>query len=162
MDLRTIGESKVKEYNVAAGATAINPGEPVLLYGTYTSGAASANTAIVLTDAKPVIGTDNFGGIAAKAATHTASVAGKVEVVRPLPNWTEIIGKAKDQSNIDTDAELLAVLGDLVLFDLTSSVYTIDETAAADTSGLRIEDGTPAKGEINVIVDARVMRNDVA
>lgn len=161
-DLRVVGPSKNKEYKVAAGATAINPGEPVLLYGTYSSGAASANTAIVLTDGKPVIGTDNFGGIAAKAGTHTASAAGVVSVSRLIPNFSEIWGKAKSTAAIDTAAELLAILGDLVLFDLTSSVYTIDQAAAADTSGLRIEDGNTAKGELGVIVDARAMRNDVS
>lgn len=161
-DLRVVGPSKNKVYKVAAAATAINSGEPVNLYGTYTSGAASANTAIVLTDGKPVIGTDNFAGIAAKAGTHTASVAGEVSVTRPIPNFTEIWGKAKSTAAVDTAAELLGVLGDVVLFDLTSSTYTIDQAAAADTSGLRIEDGNTAKGELGVIVDARAMRNDVS
>ena len=160
-DLRTIGPSKVKEYDVAAAATAINPGEPTLLFGTYTSGAASANTAIVATDATPVIGTHNLGGIAAKAGTHTASAAGKVEIVRPFPNFTEIWGKAKTTTAVDTAAELLAILGDVVLFDLTTGTYTIDNAAAADTSGLRVEDGNTGRGELGVIVDARAMRNDV-
>jgi len=161
-DVRVVGPSKNKVYKVAAGATAINVGEPVLLYGTYSSGAASANTAIVLTDAKPVIATDNFGGIAAKAGTHTASVAGEVSVTRPIPNFTELWAKAKSTAAVDTAAELLAILGDVILFDLTSSVYTLDQAAAADTSGLRIEDGDTAKGTLGVIVDARAMRNDVS
>lgn len=161
-DLRMVGPSKNKEYNTDAGSTDINVGEPVNLYGTYSSGAASANYALALTDGKPVIGTDNFGGIASNDSSHTASVDGKVLVARPLPNFTEIWGKAKSTAAVDTDAELLAILGDVVLFDLTSSVYTIDQSAAADTSGLRIEDGNPAKGELGVIVDARAMRNDVS
>lgn len=161
-NVRTVGPSKNKLYKVAAGATAILVGEPVNLYGTYSSGAASANTAVVLTDGKPVIGTDNFGGIAAKAGTHTASAAGVVSITRPIPDFTELWAKAKSTAAVDTAAELLGILGDLVLFDLTSSVYTIDQAAVADTSGLRVEDGNTARGELGVVVDQRAMRNDIS
>ena len=161
-NLRVVGPSKNKEYNTDAGSTAILVGEPVNLYGTYSSGAASANYAVALTDGKPVIGTDSFAGICSKTGTHTASADGKVLVARPIPNFTEIWGKAKSTAAVDTAAELLAILGDVVLFDLTSTVYTIDQAASADTSGLRIEDGNTAKGELGVIADARAMRNDVS
>lgn len=161
-DLRVVGPSFNKEFRVAAAATAINVGEPVNTLAALTSGAASVNTAVVLTDGKPVIGTDNFLGIAASAGTHTSGAAGRVAVSRPYPSITEIWGKAKSAAAIDTDAELLAILFDAVLFDLTSSVYTIDQAAAANTSGLTIIDGNIAKGELGVIVDARAMRKDVA
>lgn len=161
-DLRVVGSSKVKRYKVAAAATAIKVGEPVLVYGALTSGASASNTAVVLTDGKPVIGTDTFGGIAASAGTHTASVAGTVDVAVPIPFFTEIWGKAKTTANIDTAAELLGILGDAVLFDLTSSTYTIDETAAANTSGLRVEDGDTSRGELGVSVDARAMRASIS
>ena len=161
-DLRLVGPSFNKEYDTDAGSTAIYAGEPVLLGGTYSSGAASSNYASVLTDGKPVIGTDSFGGIASKDATHTAAVDGKVSVGKVYPSLTEIWGKAKVQASVNTKAELLALIFDVVLFDLTSTVYTIDETAAADTSGLRIEDGNPAKGELGVTVDSRALRNDIS
>lgn len=161
-DLRTVGPSKNKVYKTEANATAMYAGEPIKLYGTYSSGAASTNYAVECNDAEPVIGTDSFAGIASKNGTHTSSADGEISVARPIPNFTEIWGKAKTTGDVDTDSELLAILGDVVLFDLTSSTYTIDDTAAADTSGLRIEDGNPAKGELGVIVDARAMRNDVS
>lgn len=157
-DLRVNGPSFNKEYRVASGATAINVGEPVNSLATLTSGAANVNTVVVLTDGKPLIGTDNFIGIAASDSTHTASAAGRVSVTRPMPYVTEIWGKAKSAAAIDTDAELLAILLDAVLFDLTSSVYTIDQAAASNAAGLTIVDGNIARGELGVIVDARAMR----
>lgn len=157
-DLRVVGPSHNREYRVASGATAINPGEPVNSLAAQTSGAASVNTAVVLTDGKPLIGTDNFLGIAAKAATHTASAAGRVSVSVIYPSITEIWGAAKSAAAIDTDAELLAILFDTVLFDLTSSLYTIDQAAASNAAGLTIFDGNIAKGELGVTVDARALR----
>lgn len=150
---------------VAASATRFYTGEPINFAGTYSSGAASANTVVVLTDGKPVIGTDAFQGIAAKDAEVNAAgtvIAHKTLVTVPIPNVSRIRGKAKVSANVDTDAELLAVLMDLVLFDLATGVYTIDETAAADTSGLTIVDGNPAKATLDVTVDPRAMRADVS
>ena len=161
-DLRVVGPSFNKEVRVASGATAILQGEPVNNLATLTSGAASVNTAVVLTDGKPLIGTDNFIGIAAAAGTHTASAAGRVLVTRVYPFISEIWGKAKSAAAIDTDAELLGILGDAVLFDLTSSVYTIDQAAASNAAGLTIIDGKIAKGELGVIVDARATRVSIS
>lgn len=161
-DLRIVGPSFNKEFKVASGATAINVGEPVNAGGALTSGANAGNTAVVLTDGKPLIGTDNFAGIAAKAGTHTASAAGVVSVSRVYPNVSEIWGAAKSAAAIDTAAELLAILLDAVLFDLTSSVYTIDQAAASNAAGLTIIDGNTAKGELGVIVDPRAMRVSVS
>ena len=164
-DISVIGISGgARPYRVAASATRFYAGEPINFAGTYTSGVATVNTVVVMTDAKPVIGTDLMVGIAAKdaavdsAATVTAHTT-QVEV--PIPYITLIRGKAKTTTNIDTDSELLGVLWDVVLFDLTSSVYTIDETAAADTSGLTIVNGDTAKQTLDVVVDARAMRADI-
>lgn len=150
---------------VAASATRFYVGEPLNMTGTYTSGASNANTVSVMADAKPVIGTDNFVGIAAKDAEvdATATVtAHKTLVTVPIPFVSRIRGKAKSAAAIDTDAELVAILEDFVLFDLTSSVYTIDQAAAADTSGLKIVDGNIYKGTLDVVVDARAMRADIS
>lgn len=165
-DLQTIGvDGGARPYRVAASATRFYSGEPINFAGTYSSGVASVNTVVVLTDAKPVIGTDNFVGIAHKDAQVSAAgtvVAHKTSVTVPIPQVTRIRGKAKTTTNIDTDAELLLVLWDVVLFDLTAAVYTIDETAAADTSGLLIVDGIPSKGTLDVIVDVRAFRADIS
>lgn len=157
-DLRVVGPSVVREHRVAANATAINQGEPVNSLYTLTAGAASVNTAVVLTDGKPLIGTDNFLGIAAGVSTQTASVAGVVPVAAIYPNFTEIWGNAKSAAAIDTDAELLAILFDAVLFDLTSSIYTIDQAAASNAAGLTIVNGNIQRGELGVTVDPRAQR----
>jgi hypothetical protein len=132
---------------------------------TYSSGATNANTVVVVTDGKPTIGTDDFKGILAgdmsvnSAGTVTAQY---VYVTQPIPHSTRIRGKGKTATNFDTQTELTGILYDVVGFDLTSSTYTIDETAAADTAGLMIVDGNLTKGTLDVIVDGRAMRSDIS
>jgi hypothetical protein len=147
---------------VAASATRFYAGEPLNNLATLSSGAASVNTVVVLTDAKPRIATDNFQGIASTDAPVNTSgtvIAGKVYVTVPIPYITRIRGNAKTTSGlVDTDANLINILGDAVDFDLTNSVYTIDGTAASNASGLTIVDGNIIKGQLDVVVDARAMR----
>lgn len=165
IDIRTIGISRNNEFRVAASATRAYVGEPINFAGTYTSGVASVNTVVQAADATPVIGTNNFVGVLSKdfevdsAATVTAH---KTFVTVPIPHFTRLRGKAKTTTSVDTDTELLGVLWDFVLFDLTSSTFTIDQAAAADTSGLVIVHGNPAKGTLEVVVDARAMRADIS
>lgn len=163
--MEVIGFSHSDEFRVAASATRMRVGEPLEFNGTYTSGVASANTVVQAADATPVIATDNFVGISGQdAAVDSAGTvtAQKIQVRVPIAHFTRIRGKAKTSTNIDTDTELLGVLWDLVLFDLTSSEFTIDETAAADTSALIVRNGNTAKGLLDVVVDARAMRADVS
>ena len=137
----------------------------MIVVPTYSSGVSDVNTIVVLTDAKPVIGTDYFVGVSAENMKVNSSgtvVAHELSVTVPIPHCTRMRGKAKTTGNIDTDTELLGVMWDLVLFDLTSGAYTIDETAAADTSGLTVRGGIPAKGVLDVVVDARAMRADIS
>lgn len=154
-----------RPFRVAASATRGYAGEPINSLVAQTSGVADVNTVVVLTDGKPVIGTDSFVGVATenmKVNSAGTVVAHTLSVAMPIPGITRIRGKAKTAASVDTDSELLGLLHDLVLFDLTSSVYTIDETASANTSGLEIVDGIISKGILDVIVDARVMRNKVS
>ena len=165
-DLSVIGVSGgARPYRAAASATKVLSGEPVMFAGSLSSGVASVNTVVALTDAKPVIGTDSFVGVAHEDMQVDSSdvvVASRFDVVVPIPHVTRIRGKAKTVGNVDTDSELLGVLWDVVLFDLTSSKYTIDETAAADTSALTIVDGIIAKGLLDVVVDIRAFRADIS
>src|SRR3990167_2954243 len=164
IDIEVIGSSANQKYRVAASATRFYAGEPLEFNGTYTSGVASANTVVQCADATPVIGTDVFVGIAAEDApvgTDTTVDADWVAVTEIIPHWTRLRSKAKTTTNVDTLSELVGVLWDFVLFDLTSSTFTIDETAAADTSGLTIMGGIWEQGLIDVIVDARAMRADI-
>ena len=165
-DLSVVGyHGGNQEFRAGASATRVRVQEPVNFAGTYTTGVASVNTVVALTDAKPVIATDNFVGISAQdwavdsAGTVTAQ---KVQVTIPIAHSTRIRGLALTKASVDTDAELLGILWDFVLFDLTSGQYSIDQTAAADTSGLIIRNGNTAKGTLDVVVDARAMRADVA
>ena len=137
----------VREYQVAAAATLIYPGEPVKL------SAAGAVDVIKLADNEPVIGTTTqLCGIAASLSTNTAAAAGKVNVYVLLP---EVVYEcaATTPANIDTQAKLDALVGDNVLFDLTSTTFTVDENAGnAATSGLQIVGGDPKRGLIYFIV----------
>lgn len=165
-DLSVIGISGgAREYRVAASATRFYTGEPIKFAGTYTSGVASVNTVVVAAADTPVIGTDNFVGVAAKDAEVDSSstvIAHKTQVIVPIPEITIIRGKAETAGNVDTDAELLGVLWDVTLFDHATGVYTVKETASADTSGLKIVNGDIALGTLDVVVDARAMRADVS
>ncbi len=164
-DISVIGLSGgARPFRIAASATRYYAGEPMMKTVTYSSGAASVNTITVITDGKPTVATDEFIGIAAKDAPTlpTTLAAHTTSVVVPIPNVTKLRGRAKTAANVDTDAELLLILGDFTQFDLTSAVYTIDDTAAADAAGLQIVDGNPAKSTLDVTVDARAMRLKIA
>lgn len=164
-DITVIGISGgARPYRVAASETRGYAGEPIGCLATYSSGVATTDYVVVLSDAKPVIGTDNFVGVAAenmKVNSAGTVLAHTLSVVVPIPNCTRLQGRGKTFANVDTDAEILALLNNYVLFDRTSGVYTIDDTAAADTSGLQIVDGNYVKGTLDVIVDARAMRADI-
>lgn len=116
------------EWSVASGTTAsINAGEPV----------ARALGAAVVTaagDGTPVLATDYLAGIAATTSTETASAAGTVKVMKIVGGVT-YLGNPKDSTLWDTQAEYDALVGDRVVFDLTSGTYTIDSVDGA-TNGL--------------------------
>lgn len=118
------GEGSAKTMNVAAGATAINPGEPVV------KNALGDTTVIIMPTNAPVVGTHFLCGIATEASTQTASVAGKVKVMPIMPG-TIYKMKPKAPTSWDTQAEYDALVGKRVLIDLTAGVYTI---LAADNS----------------------------
>lgn len=166
LDISTVGiDGGNQPRRVAASATRFYAGEPMNNLSTYTNGAASVNTAVVLTDTKPRVGTDNFIGIAAVDAQITSAAvvtAHKTYVTVPIPQVTRIRGRGKTAANVDTDAELLLILNDYLDFDLTAAVYTIDDTAASNASGLMCVDGNPAKSTLDVVVDPRVIRISIS
>lgn len=163
-DISTVGiDGGNQPRRVAASATRYYAGEPMNNLSTYTSGAASVNTAVVLTDTKPRVATDNFIGIAAISAPGTGTlVAHKTYITVPLPQVTRIRGRAKTAANVDTDAELLLILNDYLDFDLTAAVYTIDDTAASNASGLMCVDGNTQKSTLDVVTDGRAMRISIS
>ena len=154
-----------RPFRIAASATRFYAGEPMMRTPTYSSGAISVNTITPLTTNKPTVATDEFVGIACKNAlpatgtvvAHTASVS------VPIPYVTKLRGRAKTITGyLDTDANLILILQDAVHFDLTAGAYTINPLASANTDGLNIVDGNIAKGTLDVVVDARAMRQAVS
>lgn len=113
-----------RRYNVAAGATTINAGEPVARVLGATSVTAAATNF-------PEVGTSYCVGVAATTSTQTASVNGWVDVF-PLDTNTTYIMKPKVAATWDTQAEYDDLVGKRVLIDLTSGSYTI---LAADAAG---------------------------
>lgn len=119
------GSIGTRTFAVAASATTIKPGEPV----THVLGAAAVvpmatNMPVVANAAGYVV------GIAASTSTNTASAAGTVDVILTVPGqvW---LAHPNSTAAWDTQAEYDLLVGDRVLFDLTSGSYTI---LAADGS----------------------------
>ena len=110
---------------VAAGAVGtIAQGTP-----TKSADAATAATGAVV----PMVDGDgtiaqNFTGIAKNDSTDTAAAAGTVTVWLPLPGYV-YAAKAKTSTAVDTAAELLTYFRKRVVFDLTSSLWTVDTEA---------------------------------
>jgi hypothetical protein len=135
------------KWQVAAGVTLLR-GEPCKL----TS--AGSPYVIRLADDEPVIGTTtDVIGITASTATATASADGTVDVYMPLPGIVYECS-ATTAANIDTQTELNALVGDRVLFDLSSTTFTVDENAGTGaTKGLLIIGGTTS-GKIYFTIDS--------
>ena len=104
-------------YNVAAGATTINPNEPI-------ARALGAVTCTAMGTNKPVVGTDYLLGISSSTSTQTASAAGKVFYTPLLPGQVWDI-QIKVSTDINTQAKYDALVGKRVLIDLTSGAYTL-------------------------------------
>lgn len=113
-------------YAVAASATLIYPGEPVA----KALGGAAVTPAATNT---PVVATDFYAGIATSTSTNTAGAAGTVTVMKFADNVSYLIAP-KVTATWDTQAEYDALVGDRVLLDLTTGVYTILASDSA-TSG---------------------------
>lgn len=171
-DLQAIGYASKVQRRVAASATRYEVGEPLHSVATYSSGAASVNTFVLAAADTPVIGTHMFGGIALSNCLPFATgtvVAHTAWAACPVPNIGLIRGKGETFANVDTDAEILAIIMDLTLIDYNSTggtdggeLYTIKDTASADTSGLTIVNGNAAKGTLDVTIHATAYRSDVS
>jgi hypothetical protein len=133
-------------YRVEAAATTINAGEPVKVSGDY---------ALPSADAEPTTALTTFVGIASSTSTQTASLDGVVDVILAVPGIVYSC-KATDPTLIDTDAELLALLNNSLVFNLSAGVYTVDTAVAAPTNGLRVVGGDITNGTISFCVRSAV------
>lgn len=141
-------------WQTEANATDINAGEPVKLKS------AGSPYVIPLADADLTIGTDTaMVGLAKSDSTHTASVDGTIEVYVPLPGVVYEM-KATTAANVDTQAEIDALVGDRVTIDLAASTYTLDENDGdGANNAFYIVGGDPDSGKLyfTVRTDATIL-----
>ncbi len=118
------GDPGSDKYAVAASATLVNAGEPVLrvLGSTGNVVAPLATSTPTSADASHLI-----LGVAASTSTNTASAAGTVQVTRVGQEQTWLIAP-KTAATWDTQAEYDALVGSRMTIDLTAGSYTLNAT----------------------------------
>lgn len=132
-------------FRTEAAATAILAGEPVKVGGT------GGLYVIPSADAEPLTSAPTFVGIAATSSNHTATANGDIDVY--LPAAGIVFGcKAKSAAAFNTVAEIDALRNALVLFDLTTGVYTVDTAVTSATSGLKIVGGDASTSSVYFVV----------
>jgi hypothetical protein len=126
--LRTpVGPSFTIEWIVAAGAVGtILAGEPTIK-GEATG--TSTGAIKIPVDGDPLTtSTHQFSGIAKTNSTDTVAAAGVCTTWMPLPGLV-YSGKVKTTSTANTAAKVNALKDKRVVFDLTSTAWTIDAAA---------------------------------
>ncbi len=118
---------------VSSGSVAtIKRGEPTKL--------ATSGSVAIMVDGDGTT-SQRFTGIAKSTSTDTASAAGVVTLWQPLPGLV-YAGKAKDITSFNSVAEVNQRFGKRVVFDLTSTTWTVDtEAADSATNGVIIVGG---------------------
>lgn len=133
-------------YRTEANATAILAGEPVKIGGTNLS------YVIPTADNEPIISAPTFVGIAQSNSTQTAALDGTVQVLPVVPGLIYAC-KANSAAAFNTDAEILALLNNRVLFDLTAGVYTILQSQADNAdNGIVIVGGDPTTSTVHFMI----------
>ena len=179
-DLQVVGFAQTLPRRIAAGVTRYEVGEPLYSDATLSSGVNTAGSAVgANTWELPAvdimeIGAQLFGGIAIShcepfstgtLTAHTAFAS------CPIPNVGVLRGRAETPANFDTDAELLLYIGDVTHIDYSATgasdggeLYTVKTTPGtpADTAGFEILDGNPSKTTVDLLVDFRCYRHDIA
>ena len=136
---------QVEAVVASGGAATIAPGSPTK----STEADATATGAVIpMVDGDGSVTAMRFAGIAKSESSDTASAAGTVELWAPVPGLV-YRGAAKSSAAADTQSEINVLFRKRVVFDLTSSVWTVD-TAAADAlvNCVVIVGGIPRSSEI--------------
>ncbi len=116
-----------KEFIVDSGTiTQAEAGEPTK--GDDAAAASWTGEVSIMADGNGTT-SERFTGIAKSDSTETAAAAGVVDCYMPLAGLIYKC-KAKTSSTADTAAEIAALMGKRVVFDLTSTVWTVDAAAA--------------------------------
>lgn len=117
-----------KKWIVASGGAAtIAVGTPT--FGADAAAASPWTGAVAIGSDGNGTTSQRFTGIAKSISTDTASADGEVYTWLPLPGIV-YSGFAKTASTADTEAEVDALSGKRVVFDLTSTNWTVDAAAA--------------------------------
>lgn len=95
---------------------------------------------------------ERFAGMAKSVSTDTAAADGVVEVILPVPGLV-YVGSPKVAGAADTKAEIQAISGKRIVFDLTTAAWTVD-TAAVDGigNGVVIIGGSPQDDLVYFVV----------
>nr|AKH47812.1 hypothetical protein [uncultured marine virus] len=142
------GESQTWEVQfvvAAGGAATIQRGTPTKC---VTADGSVAGAVIPMVDGDGLVTAQRFTGLAKDNSTDTASVAGIVNTWNPISGLL-YRGSPKVAGSVNTQAKINALMGKKVLFDLTSTVWTVD-TAATDAlvNCVVIVGGIPAADEV--------------
>lgn len=135
------------QWAVASGAAAtIAPGTPAKC---VTADGSVAGVVVAMVDTDGIVTAERFVGIAKNTSTDTASAAGVVDTWVPVPGIL-YRGFPKTAGAADTQAEINALAGKKVIFDLSSSNWTVDSAATdALVNCVVILGGNPNNDELN-------------
>ena len=111
----------------SGGAATIAAGTPTKC---VTADGSVAGAIVPMVDTDGLVTAMRFTGLAKDTSTDTAAAAGICNVWAPVPGIV-YRGAAKSAAAADTQAEINALMGKKVIFDLTGSVWSVD-TAATD------------------------------
>jgi len=142
-----------QKWNIPSGvAGSVKMGEP-----TKAVDAAAASpylgTVAIMVDGDGNT-SQRFTGIAKADSNDTVAAAGTVQLFLPLPGIL-YKGKVKTSTTADTQAEVDALRGKRVLFDLTSTTWSIDAAASdAVANNVIIVDGDYLTNEVIFAVKA--------
>lgn len=134
------------QYVVASGAAAtIAPGTPAKC---VTADGSVAGAVVPMVDGDGIVTGERFVGLAKNTSSDTAAAAGVVDTWAPVPGIL-YRGAAKTAATANTQALINALAGKKVLFDLTTSNWTVD-TAATDAliNCVVICGGIPSNNEV--------------
>lgn len=93
-----------------------------------------------------------FSGLAKSVSTDTASAAGSVQLILPLPGLI-YSGLPLTAGAADTQAEIDALNGKRVVWDLTSGDWTVDSAASdSATNGVVIVGGRKEEDTLQFVV----------
>lgn len=95
---------------------------------------------------------------ASSISTETTTADGSVDVYMLTPEHT-LEAKATTAANVNTQAEINALIGDCVAADVTSLAQTIDSNEGNDNNvhGLLIVGGNPDKSTVYVKVKSAAL-----